>query len=490
MTVSFADFHSVDAAQPRLEPASSDEGAIVPGRRISIYRMVTLFVVADVVGLAALGIIPLVVRRGMHRGTLEFGVEFHEIIALGISLVAFILIQQLLGSYRTKKCLSMGWSVGRLALSLLATFSLLMMIAAAAKVTGTYSRIWFFSWMAGSLLLLPLLRAAVIAKTRRALATGAYVHRAFSLGLLAVPLKQSEIRKLTGGLARADTPFRVDSVDQLQWLTAYIRDNVIDEVYVTVPWLLAPEFCRKNQALRNLSTNVYIVPVDEDVSNGLVGARYKGDRLQIHVVDRPLDGWGRVAKRLMDIGLASVAIVALSWLMLLVAIAIKLESRGDVFFRQKRKGFNGRVFEVFKFRSMRSEAEDAGASVQTSRGDRRVTRVGRFIRRTSIDELPQLLNVLRGEMSLVGPRPHALETRAEGQALEEAASNYAFRHRVLPGITGLAQVSGVRGEIDSIEKLEQRVQYDIEYIDTWSLMLDLEILCRTVLRVFYDPRAY
>jgi lipopolysaccharide/colanic/teichoic acid biosynthesis glycosyltransferase len=173
--------------------------------------------------------------------------------------------------------------------------------------------------------------------------------------------------------------------------------------------------------------------------------------------------------------------------MLAVAIAIKLESRGPMLFRQPRLGFNGVPFEVWKFRSMYAEAGDLGASRQTERGDARVTRVGRFIRRTSIDELPQLFNVLRGHMSVVGPRPHALHTSAAGRNFQDLVDSYAARHRVLPGMTGWAQVHGLRGAVELPHKIEQRVQYDLFYIDNWSIWLDIRTMLMT-LRVLIDGR--
>jgi exopolysaccharide biosynthesis polyprenyl glycosylphosphotransferase len=216
-----------------------------------------------------------------------------------------------------------------------------------------------------------------------------------------------------------------------------------------------------------------------------------GDKpLSLYAVERPIRGWDVWLKRKEDLAIAIAALTLFAPLMLVIAILIKLESPGPVFFRQKRAGFNGSVFEVFKFRSMFHHFADAGAERQTGRNDSRVTRVGRFIRRTSLDELPQLFNVLQGTMSIVGPRPHALQTQTEGQDLDKLVDYYASRHRVKPGITGLAQVKGLRGELDRIHKLQRRVDCDIYYIDNWSLWLDLKIVLKTILLVFYDKHAY
>jgi putative colanic acid biosynthesis UDP-glucose lipid carrier transferase len=173
--------------------------------------------------------------------------------------------------------------------------------------------------------------------------------------------------------------------------------------------------------------------------------------------------------------------------MLLVALAVRLTSPGPVLFRQKRYGRNGRVFEILKFRTMRAGSDEAEPFVQARRGDPRTTPLGRILRRTSLDELPQLLNVLRGEMSIVGPRPHAVP---HSEAMAPLIEAYPSRHRVKPGITGWAQVSGFRGETDTIEKMERRLEHDLHYIETWSLLLDLRIILRTLLVGFRDPNAY
>jgi Undecaprenyl-phosphate glucose phosphotransferase len=200
----------------------------------------------------------------------------------------------------------------------------------------------------------------------------------------------------------------------------------------------------------------------------------------------PLTVLERSVKRVLDIGLASLALFALSPLMLVVACAIRLDSSGPVLFRQTRNGFNGRPFRIFKFRTM-TVTEDGPVVVQAQRDDVRVTRIGRVLRRSSIDELPQVFNVLLGSMSLVGPRPHAL---AHDDQYTKLIANYAYRHHVKPGITGWAQVHGLRGETPDTELMRRRVELDIEYITKWSLLLDLQILARTILELMRSRNAY
>lgn len=187
----------------------------------------------------------------------------------------------------------------------------------------------------------------------------------------------------------------------------------------------------------------------------------------------------RVAKRALDLAGAAGLLVALSPLLLLCAVALRLESPGPVLFRQPRHGLHGRLIPVHKFRTMRHEAADLPAARPTRRDDPRVTRVGAVLRRTSLDELPQLVDVLRGDMSLVGPRPHAPGSKAGRRRFAEAVPGYARRHRVKPGMTGWAQVNGWRGPTETAEALAQRLAHDLWYIDNWSLWLDLKILART-----------
>ena len=196
------------------------------------------------------------------------------------------------------------------------------------------------------------------------------------------------------------------------------------------------------------------------------------------------------AKRTIDICLSLVLLTALSPLLAGVAVLVRLDSPGPSLFRQRRTGQGGTVFRMVKFRTMHVHLADEACSEQTSRYDPRVTGVGRFLRRCSLDELPQLFNVLAGDMSLVGPRPHALGTRVCGRPLAELEPNYYQRYRVKPGITGLAQTGGCRGELDTPEKLRRRVALDLEYIDRWSIGLDLAILVRTAAGLSIDEDAY
>ena len=228
------------------------------------------------------------------------------------------------------------------------------------------------------------------------------------------------------------------------------------------------------------------LPVDIRISGQTSRLRFSprsydflGDLPLLTVFDRPLLGWSWIIKSVFDKVLALFFIIAFAPLMALVALAVKLESKGPALFRQKRYGFNNELIWVYKFRSMYTDMTDANAAKLVTKDDPRVTKVGRFIRKTSLDELPQFFNVLTGGLSLVGPRPHATQAKTGDNLYEDVLEGYFARHKVKPGITGLAQVNGWRGETDTVEKIANRVKYDLEYIDRWSVLLDLKILLKT-----------
>jgi len=218
---------------------------------------------------------------------------------------------------------------------------------------------------------------------------------------------------------------------------------------------------------------------------------FVGEVPVIDVFDRPIADWDVVSKWLFDKIIGGMLLIAALPVMLLVALAIKLDSRGPVLFKQQRYGFNNDLIEVYKFRSMYADQTDATAAKLVTKGDPRVTRVGRFIRKTSLDELPQLFNVvLKGNLSLVGPRPHAVNAKAEAKLYDEAVDGYFARHRVKPGVTGWAQVNGWRGETDTADKIQHRVEHDLYYIENWSVLFDLYILAVTPFALLKTENAY
>jgi exopolysaccharide biosynthesis polyprenyl glycosylphosphotransferase len=225
---------------------------------------------------------------------------------------------------------------------------------------------------------------------------------------------------------------------------------------------------------------------DAAAASGGLGQRY-GDG---QPAERYLSDWEVVQKSTFDLTLATLLLPFLCPLMLVIAAAIRFESRGPILFRQPRAGLDGRPFTIYKFRTMYHHMADIGADRQTSRGDPRVTKLGRVLRRYSLDELPQLLNVFRGDMSLVGPRPHAPQTTAAGVPFAQAVQEYYIRHSVKPGITGWAQVNGARGEVATIHQLRKRVAYDLFYIMNWSVFFDIKIIVLTIRREVFSQHAF
>ncbi len=270
--------------------------------------------------------------------------------------------------------------------------------------------------------------------------------------------------------------------DDLALAVASARVLRPDDVYILVPWGDRDRLEAAIDAFMGVPAAVHLAPERFlDKFDDLHVIR-NGSVASLHLVRRPLSSSEVLAKRTLDVALAATALALLAPLFAALAVMIRREGPGPVFFMQRRYGFNQEPFRIYKFRSM-SAMEDGRSVRQATAGDSRITRVGRFMRRTNIDELPQLLNVLRGEMSLVGPRPHAM---AHDQAFEREVALYARRHNVRPGITGWAQVNGWRGETDTPEKVVGRVEHDLFYIDNWSLMLDLSIMVRTV----FSRKAY
>jgi Undecaprenyl-phosphate glucose phosphotransferase len=259
------------------------------------------------------------------------------------------------------------------------------------------------------------------------------------------------------------------------------KSQPFDKVVIALPHSAEARLLHLLRALRRLPVDIVLAPdVIGFTSANQNAAEASGLRL-LSLAHRPIREPQRVLKACIDITAAGLALLALSPILIAIVVAIKLDSEGPVLFRQRRQGLGDRLFDVFKFRTMYCDLGDPHGEHQTKRSDPRVTRIGNFLRRTSLDELPQLLNVLRGEMSLVGPRPHTPHMLIGDKRHFEIVAEYSWRHRVKPGITGLAQVSGYRGAVDTPDHLKARIDLDLYYIDHWSLWMDIKILFRTAL---------
>ena len=266
----------------------------------------------------------------------------------------------------------------------------------------------------------------------------------------------------------------------------YVYAHGIHEVYITLPLGSQPRIQELLEGVQGTTASLYFVP-------DVFGISIIQGRLQdmngvpvVGICETPFTGTNELLKRVSDIALASLILVLISPLLLAVAIGVKLSSPGPVIFKQRRNGLDGEEIVVYKFRSMRTQ-DDGPVVKQATKGDSRITRFGAFIRRTSLDELPQFINVMQGRMSIVGPRPHAV---AHNEEYRRLIKSYMVRHKVRPGITGWAQVHGFRGETETIEKMQARVEFDLEYLRNWSLALDMQIIIRTIRLVLFDRNAY
>jgi Undecaprenyl-phosphate glucose phosphotransferase len=266
----------------------------------------------------------------------------------------------------------------------------------------------------------------------------------------------------------------------------FARDEKIEDIYVLMDWRHHRAIYGIMHALAVLPISVHLVPDGNTAQFLNYPIANIGNTWTAVQRRAPLSHSERAAKRFFDLSLAMAGLLTLLPLMLVTALLIKLDSRGPVFFLQNRNGFNGQAFNIVKFRTMHV-LEDGPVILQATRNDPRVTRLGRWLRKSSIDELPQLFNVIRGDMSLVGPRPHASSHNSE---YEKLIANYAFRHHVRPGLTGWAQVNGYRGETRQIEQMERRVEHDLWYINNWSPLLDLRIVLQTVVVALRQTTAY
>lgn len=277
---------------------------------------------------------------------------------------------------------------------------------------------------------------------------------------------------------------KVDRMGTINDLIEYARQHRVDHIILAFPWSAVRRVTAVADRLSILPVDVSLAP--DEIGLSLVQATMTslcGVPL-LGITMKPLGDWQHFIKSVFDLVMGSVLLVALSVPFLLVALAIKLDSPGPVFFRQKRYGFNHHLIGIWKFRTMSSHMCDDLGEKSTERNDPRITRVGRWLRKMSIDEIPQLFNVVKGEMSLVGPRPHALNSKAAGRYFQEVVADYAARHRVKPGITGWAQVNGWRGETTTEDQIRKRVEYDLFYISNWSFTFDLKILFMTLFVLF------
>jgi Undecaprenyl-phosphate glucose phosphotransferase len=374
-----------------------------------------------------------------------------------------------------------------------------------AKAGDMFSRVWLGTFYIGGLAALVISRNVLFYAVRKWTREGRLTRRTVIVGAGqpgAHVIEELRAQKDSGvqilGLFddRGDDRSQADCAGERKLgtvddLVEFGRRTRVDLVIFSLP------ISAEGRILQMLK-KLWVLPVDIRLAAHATKLQFRprsysyiGQVPVIDVFDRPIADWDVVMKWLFDKVVGGLALIAVSPILLITAIAIKLDSKGPVFFKQKRHGFNNELIEVYKFRSMYTEMTDAKGDKLATKDDPRVTRVGRFIRKTSIDELPQLFNVVfEGNLSLVGPRPHPINAKAAARLYADAVDGYFARHRVKPGITGWAQINGWRGETDTEEKIQRRVEHDLYYIENWSVLFDLYIVLRTPFSLLNTESAY
>jgi Undecaprenyl-phosphate glucose phosphotransferase len=407
------------------------------------------------------------------------------------------------GLYEFELLGKLGASIKRMTGSWTLVVVTLIAVSFLTKTSSDYSRLWSALWFSLVLATLVLSRWLMYRRIRYWSAQGLLSRNVAIVGRGAPVerlLRQLEadpdvrlrlIGVFTDG-SRGDVgdnsgPLVMGNLDALEH---HVRSHAVDTVIVAGPCPEEGRLLRIFGRLRGLPIDVLYCPTGMWFPLAKWQFCHFASMPMMTIFHRPLSDWRSIVKELEDRVLATLILLLIAPLMAAIALLIKLDSPGPVFFRQKRYGLNNRLIEIFKFRTMHHALRDPNAEQLTRRNDPRITRLGAFLRRSSLDELPQFINVLRGEMSIVGPRPHALSAKAAGRLYPDAVRQYASRHRVKPGITGWAQVNGWRGETDTLEQIRKRVEHDLIYIDNWSLWLDLKIIVLTVLKGLTGKNAF
>lgn len=445
--------------------------------------------------------VPLTCVAVLVVSTRLLGVPFGDAyIALAIiaALLCALFVRPMLAEQQTT--FNSGWTIAsHIGLAWFFVVALLLLFGYATKVSAIYSRRVLFAWF---LFTPPIMAAVVLALrqwSRRILLASGQARTAVIAGgnrvsqrLIQSMRERPELGLVFVGLfddrgaERLGDELDVAPLGRFSDLPAFVKTHRVDTIFVATPFNHLERTGKLLSELHDTTASIYYVP-DVFVFD-LIQSRttdLNGTPV-VALRETPFSGWRGLTKRASDLVLASLMIVLALPILAATAVAIRLTSPGSVLFKQRRYGLDGQEIIVYKFRTM-TVSEDGAHVVQATRDDPRITPVGRFLRKYSIDELPQLFNVLEGTMSLVGPRPHAV---AHNEAYRRLVNGYMVRHKVVPGITGLAQVNGCRGETASIEDMQRRIDYDLDYLRHWSLALDLKILIRTVGVLFRDDKAY
>jgi Undecaprenyl-phosphate glucose phosphotransferase len=464
-------------------------------RTFTAETMSAAIFLADLAVIIAISMVTGIGYHTLFRNEIGNVLAFLQIGTLAASI--FIISNLFRGEYKLTNFLAFKPHFRRSIELWNVTFVCLLALGFLAKVTVVFSRGWMVLFYFVGILALVLLRYVFVHAIRRASGSGLIsTKRVFLLGTgrqIEEFIRHYEpwrlgvqivgCRFLTPAPKEASPEIRVETLNNdLQAVVQSARHVEPEAIFVLAPWSDPQAIERCIEALLAIPAEIHLIPDQVLYPFGGVQLAKLGPMSSLQLTRLPLSRLEVLEKRAVDLFLSAIALVLFTPMLLLVAILIKLDSHGPVFFLQRRYGFNQELFRIIKFRTMRV-LDDGALVAQATRDDPRVTRVGRWLRRWNIDEIPQLFNVLKGDMSLVGPRPHALSHNHE---YEQKISLYARRHNVKPGITGWAQIHGLRGETDTDEKMRKRVEHDLYYIDNWSLAFDFGILIRTAL----SPSAY
>jgi Undecaprenyl-phosphate glucose phosphotransferase len=395
------------------------------------------------------------------------------------------------GLYRFEHLTNVGWQLGRSIAAATILFLALLAVLYLVKISDLYSRGWMILWFmltaggvaATRLILCPAaqwwIKAGHVARHVAIIGDGRPAERlaSYLTNLRSMPI--DFVGKFDDRIAPRDE-FSSQPVGTIDELCELAQSHEIDQIILAMPDVSEKRLASILRKMRSLPVDVRLCRDTLDYCLPQSSYEFCGIVPLLRLYDKPVSGWARLAKSIEDRLLAGTLLLLLSPLLLAIAALIKLDSPGPIFFKQQRYGFNNRVITVLKFRTMYHDQTDQHGARQVASNDPRVTRVGRVLRKWSLDELPQFINVLLGDMSIVGPRPHPLMCGIAGRLFGEVVEEYAARHRVKPGITGWAQVHGWYGAADTDEKIRQRVTYDLYYIDNWSIFMDLRILMMTL----------
>lgn len=419
-------------------------------------------------------------------GNVDMEVRYNN--ATTVASVVVVICHTVGGVYGSQRGYSIWRQYSVLALCWGIAAASLMSLAFVLKISENYSRIWFSLMLVAGLLFCFVLRTTVYVVLRKVRSGGMNLKSVLVIGtegVFANKLNNVDDLKEEGFSIKGDLGFR-DTPEWYELLIAKVDELAVHEVWLCLPLAEGGAIQSILYALRHHTVAVRFIPEWGDIRLLNHKVSHIAGLYSLDLSCSPMDGPARLLKRLEDLVFGSIICVLILPVCALIAAAIRFTSPGPVLFKQHRIGFNGERFKVYKFRSMVVHSEN-GNVTQASRNDSRVTRVGSFLRRTSLDELPQFFNVLQGRMSIVGPRPHAL---AHNEYYKDLVESYMQRHKVKPGITGWAQVCGYRGETDTLDKMQSRVEYDLWYIDNWSLFLDLKIILLTIFKGFVNKNAF